>query len=144
MIWQQAIKEFESFLRLEKSLSANSIEAYSTDINKLVSFLKLKKLNSGPGDINREILREFIIWVHELGMSPRSQSRVISGIKAFYKFLLLTDQIDKDPSELLESPKIGRKLPEVLSIIEIDKMLAAIDQSKPEGRKKQGYAGNAL
>lgn len=137
MIWQQAIKEFESFLRLEKSLSANSIEAYSTDINKLVSFLKLKKLNSGPGDINREILREFIIWVHELGMSPRSQSRVISGIKAFYKFLLLTDQIDKDPSELLESPKIGRKLPEVLSIIEIDKMLAAIDQSKPEGRRNR-------
>lgn len=108
-----------------------------TDVGKLISFLEFKNSNSGPTDLKHENLREFIAWVHELGMSPRSQSRVISGVKAFYKFLLLTDQIDKDPSELLESPKIGRKLPEVLSIIEIDKMLAAIDQSKPEGRRNR-------
>jgi integrase/recombinase XerD len=137
MHWQKSIKEFESFLRLEKSLSANSIEAYSTDVKKLVSFLEFRKAGTGPCDIKPDILREFITWIHELGMSPRSQSRVISGIKAFYKFLLLSDQIDKDPSELLESPRIGRKLPEILSTVEIDKMLAAIDQSKPEGRRNR-------
>jgi integrase/recombinase XerD len=104
MNWNQAIKEFESFLRLEKSLSANSIEAYSTDVKKLVSFLEMRKLNIPPERLNPETLRDFITWIHNLGMSPRSQSRVISGIKAFHKFLLLTDQIDKDPSELLESP----------------------------------------
>jgi integrase/recombinase XerD len=137
MNWQQAIKEFESFLRLEKSLSGNSVEAYSADVKKLVSFLEFQKSKCGPTDISPDILKEFISWVHELGMSPRSQSRVISGIKAFYKFLLLTDQLDKDPSELLESPKIGRKLPEVLSTVEIDKMLGAIDQSKPDGRRNR-------
>ena len=137
MNWPQAIKEFESFLRLERSLSPNSIEAYSTDVKKLVSFLEMKGANAAPDKLTALILKEFIVWVHELGMSPRSQSRVISGIKAFYKFLLLTDQIEKDPSELLESPKIGRKLPEVLSIIEIDKMLSAIDHSKPEGRRNK-------
>ncbi len=137
MPWSQSIKEFESFLRLEKSLSVNSIEAYSTDVSKLVSFLVWRNLDISPEKLTPEILREFIAWVHQLGMSPRSQSRVISGIKAFYKYLLFTDQIDKDPSELLESPKIGRKLPEVLSTIEIDKMLAAIDQSRPEGRRNK-------
>ena len=137
MQWLQAIKEFESFLRLEKSLSGNSIEAYSSDIKKLVSFLEFRKLNSEPADISPLDLRQFITWAHELGMSPRSQSRVISGVKAFYKFLLLTDRINKDPSALLESPRIGRKLPVVLSTFEIDKMLAAIDQSKPEGRRNR-------
>jgi len=137
MHWSQSIKEFESYLKLEKSLSPNSIEAYSADVKKLVSFLEMSNIGISPDKLTPTILRDFIAWVHELGMSPRSQSRVISGIKAFYKFLLLTDQIDKDPSELLESPKIGRKLPEVLSTIEIDKMLAAIDQSKPEGRRNK-------
>jgi integrase/recombinase XerD len=137
MNWPQAIKEFESFLRLEKSLSGNSVEAYSADVKKLVSFLEFQKSNSSPTELSPVILREFISWVHELGMSARSQSRVISGIKAFYKFLLLTDRLDKDPSELLESPKIGRKLPEVLSTVEIDKMLGAIDQSKPDGRRNK-------
>jgi integrase/recombinase XerD len=137
MHWQKEISEFEAFLRLEKSLSGNSIEAYSSDVKKLVDFIEFRKRESSPQNIKPEFLQEFIAWIHELGMSPRSQSRVISGIKAFYKFLLLTDQIDKDPSELLESPKIGRKLPEVLSTIEIDKMLAAIDQSKPEGRRNR-------
>ena len=137
MDWSACIRDFESFLKLEKSLSPNSIQAYSSDVSKLVAFLGFRQQVCGPEEIGPETLREFVVWIHELGMSARSQARVISGIKAFYKFLLLTDQVDKDPSELLESPKIGRKLPDVLSLEDIDRLLAAIDLSKPEGRRNK-------
>jgi integrase/recombinase XerD len=90
-----------------------------------------------PTQVDGEQLNEFLHWTNELGMSPTSQSRVISGIKAFFKYLLIENYIEKDPTELLESPRIGRKLPEILSVAEIDKILAAIDLSQPEGQRNK-------
>ncbi len=137
MSWDHYIKDFEAFLRLEKSLSVNSIEAYLGDVSKLASYLEYRSLAIDPSGVDMNLLRDFVKWIHELGMSPRSQARVISGIKAFFKYLSITDQLENDPSGLLESPKIGRKLPEVLSVEEIDRLLAAIDLSKPEGRRNK-------
>lgn len=137
MSWNAHIKNYKSYLKLEKSLSDNTIEAYLADINKLVTFLELKQLNISPNSIKLNDLRDFIVWINELGMNARSQARLISGLKSFFKYLLLEDIIEKDPSELLESPKIGRKLPDVLSVEEIDKMLAAIDLSKHEGQRNK-------
>lgn len=137
MKWEISIKNFIDFLRLERSLSANSINAYYNDINKLKEFLDLKKLNLTPQQINTEHLRNFIYWLNELGLCSTSQSRVISGIKSFFKYLLLENQIEKDPSALLEAPRIGRKLPEVLTIGEIDQLIHAIDLSLPEGQRNK-------
>lgn len=137
MKWEISIKNFIDFLRLERSLSANSINAYYNDINKLKEFLDLKKLNLTPQQINTEHLRNFIYWLNELGLCSTSQSRVISGIKSFFKYLLLENQIEKDPSALLEAPRIGRKLPEVLTIDEIDQLIHAIDLSLPEGQRNK-------
>ncbi|MCX6256896.1 MAG: site-specific tyrosine recombinase XerD [Bacteroidia bacterium] len=137
MEWDQTISDFRHFLKLEKSLSANSVEAYLNDVNRIVQFLGFRNYSFGPEQITLPLLKELIEWVNELGISARSQARLISGIKAFYKFLLLENKIDQDPTALLEGPKIGRKLPEVLSLEEIDKILAAIDLSKPEGHRNK-------
>lgn len=137
MKWEISIKNFIDFLRLERSLSANSINAYYNDINKLKEFLDLKKLSLTPQQINTEHLRNFIYWLNELGLCSTSQSRVISGIKSFFKYLLLENQIEKDPSALLEAPRIGRKLPEVLTIDEIDQLIHAIDLSLQEGQRNK-------
>ncbi|MBI5219790.1 MAG: site-specific tyrosine recombinase XerD [Bacteroidia bacterium] len=137
MNWNTAIKDFESYLKLEKSLSGNSIEAYNDDVHKLVQFIEYRKLNISPGEVTYEHLKNFIEWVNMLGMSPRSQARVISGIKAFYKFLLMEDEISADPSALLEGPRTGRKLPVVLTVEEIDALMDAIDLSKPEGQRNK-------
>ncbi len=133
MIWQSYIKGFKAFLQLERSLSVNSIEAYIHDIEKFVQYLDCQKLNITPEKIELKHLQDFLKWINELGMGARSQSRIISGIKAFYKYLLLEDIIKVNPTELLESPRIGRKLPDTLSIEEINKLIEAIDLSKPEG-----------
>ena len=133
MNWQAAIKEFKTYLKLERSLSLNSIIAYSNDLEKLHQYSDLQIIKKSPTDFSLDDLRGFITWVNELGMIPSTQSRIISGIKAFYKFLLMEDLITTDPSELLETPKVQRKLPDTLNIHEIDKMIAAIDLSKPEG-----------
>jgi len=124
-------------LQLERSLSEKSVEAYVHDVTKLVQFLDFKKLNLTPEDIQLEILREFLRWVSELGMTATSQARILSGIKAFYKYLLLEDLIKTSPADLLEAPKTTRKLPDVLDISEIDRMLAKIDLSKPEGMRNK-------
>ncbi len=133
MIWQSYIKGFKAFLQLERSLSVNSVEAYIHDIEKFVQYLDCQKLNITPEKIELKHLRDFLKWINELGMGARSQSRIISGIKAFYKYLLLEDIITVNPAELLESPKIGRRLPDTLSIEEINELIKAIDLSKPEG-----------
>ena len=133
MIWQSYIKGFKAFLQLERSLSVNSIEAYIHDIEKFVQYLDCQKLNITPEKIELKHLQDFLKWINELGMGARSQSRIISGIKAFYKYLLLEDIIKVNPTELLESPKIGRRLPDTLSVEEINKLIEAIDLSKPEG-----------
>lgn len=137
MHWEHIIKGFISFLKLEKSLSPNSIEAYARDAEKLVQFLSVKGYDFSPEQLEVKHLREFLIWINELGMSAVSQSRVLSGIKAFYKYLLIENSIVNDPTTLLESPKLKRKLPEVLSLPEIDKLIAAIDLSKPGGERNK-------
>jgi integrase/recombinase XerD len=135
--WRSAIKGFQAYLKLEKSLSGNSIEAYSRDIEKLHQFSDREGFKLNPENITLSNLREFIVWASELGMIPSSQARILSGIKAFYKYLLMEDLIRSDPSELLESPKIQRKLPDTLSFEEINKLIDAIDLSKPEGGRNK-------
>jgi integrase/recombinase XerD len=135
--WHSAIKGFQSYLKLEKSLSKNSIEAYSRDIDKLYQFSDSQAIKIQPENITLIHLRQFIVWINELGMIPSSQARILSGIKSFYKYLLMEDLIKSDPSELLEAPKIQRKLPDTLSYIEINKLIDAIDVSKPEGARNK-------
>ena len=137
MIWQSHINGFKTFLKLEKSLSPNSIEAYTRDIEKITQFIQVFQLNIEPDQIELRHLQDFLKWVNELGMSARTQARVISGIRAFYKYLILENIAKNNPAELLESPKLGRKLPDTLSVADIDKIIAAIDLSKPEGERNK-------
>lgn len=124
-------------MKLERSLSENSIEAYSRDIEKLYQYADIQVNKLNPESITLSDLRQFIVWASELGMIPSSQARILSGIKSFYKYLLMEDLIKSDPSELLESPKIQRKLPDTLSINDINKLIDAIDVSKPEGARNK-------
>jgi len=137
MEWAPAIKEFEGFLKLEKGLSLNSVEAYLADLRKLTSFLEREGRDLNPDTLEQEDLQLFLIWINENKLSARTQARILSGVKAFYRFLLLDDQIEKDPTALLESPRLGRKLPEVLSKDEINSLLDRIDLSKPEGHRNR-------
>lgn len=137
MNWNIYIKGFKSFLSLERSLSENSIQAYIRDIEKLLQFMELKELDLKVGDLEYSHLKDFISWINKMGLSARSQARIISGIKAFYKYLLLEDIVSKNPTELLESPKIGRKLPDVLNIEEINKLIATIDLSREGGERNK-------
>lgn len=136
MDWQSGIKGFRSYLRLERSLSPNTVEAYLSDVNKLYQFTEVTN-GQNPDVISKADLKDFLVWVNQLGMLPHTQSRVLSGIKAFFKFLLLEDVIKNDPSALLESPKLSRKLPDTLSIHDINNLIAAIDLSKPEGMRNK-------
>ncbi|MFC2098379.1 site-specific tyrosine recombinase XerD [Bacteroidota bacterium] len=137
MNWESHIKDFEVFLKLEKSLSPHSIEAYTRDVEKFTAFLEIKEYELLPSDVKLQQLTEFLAWISGMGLSSRSQARLVSGIKAFFKYLLLEDIIETDPTSLLEIPRIGRKLPEVMSIEEIDSIFAEIDLSKPEGRRNR-------
>lgn len=137
MNWQGAIREFKSYLQLEKSLSGHSVEAYLHDIQKLIQFLDLQHDTTSPEKINREHLEHFLIFLNEIGMSDHSQARIISGIRAFFKFLLMEDLIDNDPSQLLDLPKMRRSLPDTLGYEEITKIIDAIDLSKPEGQRNK-------
>ncbi len=135
--WDTDIREYKQFLKLEKGLSANSVQAYENDLKKLIQFMDMEGINAGPEQVDPQILHAFISRVNELGLNARSQSRIISGIKSFFKYLVLEERISSDPSLLLEGPRIGRKLPEVLTIEEIDNLFSAIDLSKPEGRRNK-------
>ena len=137
MIWQNYINGFKGYLKLEKSLANNSIEAYCRDIDKFSQYLELSQKKISPEQVTLTDLKEFIHWINELGLSAKSQARMISGIKAFFKYLVLEDIIRQNPAELLESPKVGRKLPDTLSIEEINKIINAIDLSKPEGTRNK-------
>jgi integrase/recombinase XerD len=137
MDWALTLKDYEGFLKLEKGLSPNSISAYLSDIQKLMQFLEMQKSGVEPHELDHDQLHHFLIWISELGLSARSQARILSGLKAFYRYLLMEEQIEKDPTALLEGPRLGRKLPEVLSMDEIDNMQAKIDLSKPEGRRNK-------
>lgn len=136
-MWQSYIKHFKNYLRLERSLSGNSVEAYVRDVEKLEEFLELSKIDLGPARIQEEHLSAFLKYVAELGLAAHSQARMLSGIKAFFKYLMLENEISEDPTELLESPRLPRKLPDVLSYEEIETMLNAIDHSTPEGTRNR-------
>jgi len=137
MNWNIYIKGFKSFLSLEKSLSENSIEAYLHDVNKLVQFLEFMKYDISPKDLQLKHLQEFVQWVNELGMTATSQARLISGIKGFYKYLLLENVVNVDPTALLEAPRLARKLPDTLSLAEINKLIDAIDLSRKGGQRNK-------
>ena len=137
MNWQIHIKGFKSFLQLERSLSPNSIEAYLHDVNMVVQFLQYKNYDLMPEQMKFGQYTEFITWVAELGMSPGTQARVISGVRAFYKYLLMENLVTEDPMTLIEGPKLGRKLPDFLNIEDIEKLLNAIDLSSSEGERNK-------
>ncbi len=131
------LKGFKNYLQLERSLSSNSIEAYLSDVKKFISFLEYKGLSTESSDINLSHLREFLLWASEIGMNARSQARIVSGLRAFFKYLLIENVIKINPAESLETPKTGRKLPSVLSVNEINKLVDAIDLSTLEGQRNK-------
>lgn len=137
MKWDSYIKGYASYLKLERSLSVNSVSSYTEDVEKLSEFFSQQHASVAPEKVTLEILREFVEWINENGLSGRSQARILSGIKSFFKYLILENVIQDNPAALLESPRIGRKLPDTLSIEEIDSLIAAIDLSKPEGTRNK-------
>jgi len=135
--WKPAINGFKSYLSLERAMSKNTIEAYIHDVEKLVSFLAIKELDVMPDQIETTILQDFIMYLNELGIGARSQARILSGMKAFYKYLLVEDLIDTDPTELIEGPRLARKIPEVLHYDEIQAIIGAIDMSLAHGMRNR-------
>ena len=132
-MWEAYKNGFKAYLQLERSLSDNSVEAYMHDLDKLTEYLQEAQILKNPGDIELKHLQQFIRWVGELGMTASSQSRIVSGIRSFYKYCLMEDLLKKDPTVLLETPKQQKKLPDVLSFEEIENIIAQIDLSTPEG-----------
>jgi integrase/recombinase XerD len=131
--WQTYVRQFEGYLKLERSLSKNTVSAYLNDIRKLADFSE----HCGPLEVDEVQLQNFLEWINSLGMTPHSQARMLSGIKAFYKYLLLEDILKHDPSATLEGPRLGRKLPDTLSFMEIEQLLLAIDMNTPEGQRNR-------
>ena len=132
---ENLISKYKMYLRLERSLSANTIAAYLDDLAKLLRFLDEEGLD--VLGVTYEDLQQLVAGLHDIGIHPRSQARIISGIKSFYKFLLIDGYIQADPTELLETPKVGVKLPEILSVEEIDRILASIDLTTAEGQRNR-------
>jgi integrase/recombinase XerD len=137
MDWKSSIKGFKAYLKLERSLSENSIDAYMRDINKLLEYIEQEHPTVSPTKVDLAVLDGFVTWLFERELNDRSQARILSGVRAYYRFLLMEDMIDHDPTELLEGPKIKRKLPDTLSYEEIMRMIDAIDLSAPEGARNK-------
>jgi len=137
MNWNSHIKQFSNYLKLERSLSANSVEAYVRDVEKLNQFMEMNYPAMTPVKVKAKQLQEFIEYINELGMSAYSQARILSGIKAFYKFMMIEELVENDPTALIEGPKLGRKLPDTLDVEEILKLFGAIDMSTPEGARNR-------
>ncbi len=133
--WPTYIKEFNAFLKIEKGLSENSIDAYQRDVIKLKDFAEDQKLSAL--EITTDNLKSFIHSLHSIGLTARTQARILSGIKQFYNFLILENELQSDPTELIQMPIIGKKLPEVLTVEEIDALVEAIDLSKNEGQRNR-------
>ncbi len=136
-MWESYKKGFKAYLQLEKSLADHSVEAYLRDLEKLTSFIEFTGVSKSPENIDFKDLQEFVKWIAELGMTATSQSRIISGIRSFFKYCLTEQIIIKDPSLLLETPKLKRALPDVLGFEEIESIINAIDLSKPEGGRNK-------
>ena len=137
-MWDAYKNGFKAYLQLERSLSDNSVEAYLRDIEKLTDFLQESHIMKAPGDIELADLKQFIKWIGGLGMTATSQSRIISGIRSFYKYCSIENIIKKDPTVLLETPRLMRKLPDILSFEEIENIIAQIDLSTAEGGRNKG------
>ena len=135
MSWESSIKGFKSYLQIERSLSDNSVQAYIRDIKKFANYAIPLKLNELK--IQRKNISDFLAELKDDEIAARSQARIISGIKAFYKYLIIEDYIKYDPTELIESPKVGFKLPNTLSLIEIDKLISAVDLSNKQGERNR-------
>lgn len=135
--WERLIREFQNHLKIERSLSSNSVEAYIHDVVKLKQFIEIHNSNIGPKRILSSHIQSFLKYIVELGMTPHTQARVLSGVKSFYRFLLEIEEITKDPSVLIEAPKLGRKLPDTLSFHEIEELLGIIDLSTMEGTRNR-------
>jgi len=136
-MWEPYKKGFKAYLQLEKSLSDHSTEAYLRDLDKLTQFLEIKNIAANPASISLQDLQFFVQWIGELEMTASSQARIISGIRAFYKYCILEEVVKDDPTHLLEAPKTKRSLPDVLSFEEIEKIIAQADLSKPEGGRNK-------
>ncbi len=137
MDWKSAIIGFKAYLVLERSLSENSIDAYLRDVRKLVEYLELTEKEIGPLALGRIELEAFIKYIYDLGLGDRTQARMLSGIRAFYRYLLVENLLDEDPTELFEGPKLKRKIPDVLTYDEITTMLEAIDLSTDQGHRNR-------
>ncbi len=136
-MWEAYKKGYKAYLRLEKSLSEHSVEAYLRDVEKLTQYLQANNQPKTPGEIELKELQQFVKWINELGMTATSQSRIISGIRGFYKYCLAEQVVQKDPSLLLDAPRTKRALPDVLSFEEIEKLIAQVDQSTQDGGRNK-------
>lgn len=134
--WNQAIKDYQLFLKIERGLSKNTLESYTRDIKKLILFLEENEIATSPIAINEEIVQKFIYETAKK-VTPRSQARIISGLRSFFDYLIFEDYRKTNPTELIETPKIGRKLPDTLSYSNIEKLIGAIDLSKPQGERNR-------
>lgn len=136
MNWQQALKDYQHYLRIERGLAQNSIKSYQRDVNKLILYLETHNILEGPIKVSMETVQRFVYDIAKT-VNPRSQARIISGLKGFFNYLVFEEYRTDNPMDLLESPKIGRKLPDTLSEPEIDTLIGAIDLSKPEGERNR-------
>jgi integrase/recombinase XerD len=136
-MWEAYKKGFKAYLQLEKSLSENSVDAYVHDIEKFTQFLLISKGEKKPREIELSDFEKFLEWINELGMTPASQARIISGLRSFYKFCIQEQICEADPTALLEAPKLGKHLPDTLSYNEIEKIISSLDVSTPEGMRNK-------
>jgi len=137
MNWQVLIRGFSSYMILERSMSQNSIDAYTSDVEKLASYFEMPDHRKSAVEIQYDDLESFLVFLNQLGLGDRSQARIISGIKAFYKYLLLEDMLLDNPAELLEGPKLQRKIPDVLTVEEMNQLLNAIDMSEAHAHRNR-------
>ena len=136
MNWNETLKDYKLYLKIERGLSINSIDSYARDVSKLIKFVEENNIDKKPVNISDEYIQQFI-YENSKGLNPRSQSRLISGIRSFFDYLIFENYRKDNPTSLLETPKIGRKLPDTLSIEEIDRIIAEIDLSTPEGERNR-------
>ncbi|SEL07534.1 site-specific tyrosine recombinase XerD [Parapedobacter koreensis] len=135
MDWKHAINDFKHYLQLERAMSANTVEAYHDDVTKLRQFAEPQDIP--PDTITPKNLQDFLVWINGFGLSAYSQARILSGIKTFYLFMSLEHGLIENPTALIQAPRLGRKIPDVLNIMEIDNLIAAIDLSTPEGMRNK-------
>ncbi|MER3374170.1 MAG: site-specific tyrosine recombinase XerD [Allomuricauda sp.] len=136
MNWHQALQDYKNYLKIERGLSSNSISNYGLDLQKLIEYLNEHSITESPIQIDQETVQQFIYDVAKT-VNPRSQARIISGLKGFFNYLVFEDYRSDNPMDLIETPKIGRKLPDTLSVEEINGLISAIDLSKPEGERNR-------